>query len=132
MKPYPQPFEEYWQTTATRNGMRLGKRATFKEWEKAISQGAYPDDLLRASKAYAQHCEKNELFAKDPERFIRQGIWEDFAEIPEPPQFVTVSKEVARAYLIHAGREKWLKKLDSEYAPSWLFVVPKEFAEQHG
>lgn len=130
---YPDDFLEYWKTTAMRDGMRLGKRNTFKFWKREIEDGAEPEELLRASKAYTRHHDLSETFAnpKDPERFLSQGLWEDFADIPEPIEMVKVSDpEIARAYWTEQDKPFMLAKLDSNWPPEFCFVIPKTFAEQ--
>lgn len=130
---YSDDFEEYWKTTAMRNGMRLFKRETVKFWEREIADGADKDDLLRASKAYARHCSREDVFAnaKDPQRFISTGLWEDFADIPVPIEMVTVDKEVAVAYWTQEEKPFMLKKLDLDSPPDFALNVSKTFADEY-
>ena len=133
MSCYPEAFESYWETTASRHGRRIGKRATYLEWVKIIkAELADEKTLERASKAYTRHCDKSDTFAKDPERFLRQGIWEDFADEPEPVEMVRCSAEVARAYYVHRGRQNMVDHIDRGNPADWALIVPKPFLEQWG
>lgn len=127
MTTYPDIFERYWLTTAKRNGARLGKRATFREWDKLVRSGVEPEVLERASRAYTRHVEKHDTLAKDPERFLRQGLWEDFSEVEEPVEHVRTSKDIAQEYWREKGMEFALKQLQSEFPPDWVFRVPEDW-----
>ena len=134
MKPYPEAFEEYWLSTGKRHGRRIGKRSTFREWQKVLAEGVEIEDLLRASKAYSRWCEDNERPPKDPERFLRQGIWEDFIDEPEPVEpetFVAVSLEIARAYHLSKGRNNVVRNIDNGYPSDWVTRIPKSFADEY-
>lgn len=128
---YPDDYETYWLTTAMRNSMRLGKRNTFTFWKREITDGAEVEELLKASKAYARHCEKEDTYAKDPERFLSQGLWEDFLDIPEPITLVRVPKEIALAYWTEQDKPFMLKKLDSDNPPDFALKIPKTFADEY-
>lgn len=130
-KPYPDSFEEYWQSTAKRHGKRLGKRATFREWRKEVGAGASEADLLRASRAYTKYCEENDVFPKDPERFLSQGVWEDFINEPEPVTMVKVEDaQIAASYYESIEKKTIAEKLRSANPPNWAMIVPEEFIKQ--
>lgn len=126
---YPDEFEVYWLTTAKRDGKRLGKRNTFKFWEAEIAGGTPAELLEKASKGYAVFCEKTDRPAKDPQRFISQGIWEDFADEPEEIEMVQTDAETARAYYESIGRENIVQRIDQGDPPGWVLIVPKDWKE---
>lgn len=129
---YSEEFEDYWKTTAKRDGKRLGKREAQVAWQKEIKDGADPEDLLRASKAYTAHCNKPETFANacDPVRFLRKGMWEDFLDDDVEVPVAATTKEIASAYWRSQGADFAIRKLETENPPDFCFKVPQDFIDQ--
>jgi hypothetical protein len=78
---YPDWFEEFWSAYPHRKGRPTGKRETFTAAKRvpADCRGR----LVTAAKNYALDSQVQEGYGKDPVRFIRNGLWEDFVELSE-------------------------------------------------
>lgn len=128
---YPESFEKYWLTTATRNGKRLGKRNTYREWQKIIKTGIESEILENASLAYAKFCKTLDRFPKDPERFLKHGTWEDFTEEQSTElEMVTVDAVTARDYYSEIGRQNIVDRIERGDAPQWALIVPEKWLRE--
>ena len=100
---FPVWFEDFWRTyPANASGRRRGKAKTY-----GLVKSLSDDDqrlIVSAAKAYA--AEKTE-FVRDPERFVKDDFWRDYAvpaerpgHLPEPKTHHEIDGETARYRLI--------------------------------
>jgi hypothetical protein len=71
-------FDHFWQAYPRRNGRRLGKGLSEKRWVKMTledKRAAY-----RGAKNYAIDCDAGRNIAKDPDRWLRDRLWEDWQD----------------------------------------------------
>lgn len=72
------PFDAFWDLYPKRHAKKIGKRQTESRWNK-LSE----DDRAAAMvgvRHYRAACDQNLTLAKDPERFLRGRVWEDWQE----------------------------------------------------
>lgn len=75
-------FVAFWERYPKRHGKKIGKRQTEARWLKLSSDEQAL--VLRAVEHYADACDRGLTLAKDPERFLRSRVWEDWQEPAEP------------------------------------------------
>jgi DNA-binding MarR family transcriptional regulator len=88
-------FLLFWDTYPRRNGRRLGRKPTTALWVKLSLEDRRA--AYHGAVAYAEAIAKGETIAKDPERFLKHRIWEDWlepAELPPPPPATETTPEV--------------------------------------
>jgi hypothetical protein len=76
---FSEAFSRWWETYPKRNGRRIGKQATAKQFEK-IAESDWKD-LKTATANYTAEC--NGL-PKDPERFLKNNFWKDYLKPASP------------------------------------------------
>jgi hypothetical protein len=79
-------FAEFWAIYPKRNGKRLGRRLCEGLWAKLPLEDRRA--AWRGAHHYADAVEVDLTIAKDPERFIKHRVWEDWQEpaTPDPPR----------------------------------------------
>ncbi len=71
----PEQFVSFWQAYPNKRH----KTAAFQAWERALKQGAAPDDLITAAKNYAHSVrDVPALKQKHPANFLNEAIWEEY------------------------------------------------------
>ena len=71
-------FDHFWEAYPKRNGRKLGRGLCEKRWVKMSlndKRAAY-----RGAVNYAKDCDGGLTIAKDPDRWLRDGLWEDWQE----------------------------------------------------
>ena len=80
---YPPEFDELWFSYPAKDGRREGKEKTLKLW-RLIPEDDRP--LVKIAVAnYAQSRKVLEGFIKDPERFLKDGVWRDYLDDKAAP-----------------------------------------------
>jgi hypothetical protein len=78
----PVGFDEFWKAYPTRNGRRVGRKATVERFAKLTPAEAA--ECVFAARNYAKSPQVRDGFAKDPERFLKADFWRDWLGEPEP------------------------------------------------
>lgn len=73
-------FEEFWGTYPMRNGKRIGRGLCENRWRK-LSQQDRTAAFVGATN-YATACRRGLQIAKDPDRWLRDRLWEDWQDGP--------------------------------------------------
>ena len=68
-KPYPDDFEQAWAEYPKREGGNP-KKAAYKAWKARRAAGVPADELLQATRLYAQHCKAH---GKTATSYVKQG-----------------------------------------------------------
>ena len=71
-------FDHFWTIYPKRNGRRIGKSLCVKRWPTLSlddKRAAY-----RGAVNYAEDVANDKTIAKDPDRWLRDGLWEDWQE----------------------------------------------------
>lgn len=78
-------FERFWQTYPKRDGKRLGKAAARKAWGRIRRSDR--EAVMVACGHYRDACDRRVTRAKDAERWLRPGVWEDWGTpaVPDGP-----------------------------------------------
>lgn len=115
-------FEEFWQAYPQRNGKRLGKQATLTIFTHKQLHSEQFQELLMATKNYANSKMARTGYAKDPERFLRNGYWQDWIE-PE-----TTPEDIAKQEIEHERLKRELKMAyqDRQAAQNFLDSCPPD------
>lgn len=74
-------FEAFWEVYPKRNGKKVGRRICEQQWARlslADRRAAW-----RGAVHYADSVDRGLTIAKDPERFLKHRVWEDWQE-PAP------------------------------------------------
>lgn len=71
-------FVEFWEHYPKRHEKKVGKRQTRARWLKLTDDEVA--ECLVAVRHYAAACDRGLTLAKDPERFLKQCVWEDWQE----------------------------------------------------
>jgi len=91
-------FDAFWEQYPLRNGKRLGKVATHRAWFRL--PGKDRDAVMRAIPNYSAGCGG---YPKDPERFLKHRLWEDWQE----PAVL----DSARSQAMLSNREQTMRNL---------------------
>lgn len=95
-------FDEFWKAYPGRGGKKAGKAQSMDLWRK-LTPGEQQQALAGVG-PYAAWCTSTDRFPKDPERFIKRRLWEDFADgEPVAPSADAAWGEV-RAAIARNGR----------------------------
>lgn len=73
-----QTFDHFWDAYPKRNGKRVGRNTSLRLWKHLgieDQRAAY-----RGAGHYATACDSGLTIAKDPERFLKHRVWEDWQE----------------------------------------------------
>lgn len=87
--PSDESFEVFWKAYPPRNGKRLGKQTALALWQRMSRTKR--ETAMRGVLAYAAHCRKTDQLAKDAHRWLRDGLYEEWASdemvaaTPPPP-----------------------------------------------
>jgi len=73
-------FEVFWKAYPKRNGKRVGKAATLTRWRSLALDTKHR--AYAAALHYATAVEAGDTIAKDPERFLSRGYFEDWVDGP--------------------------------------------------
>lgn len=91
----PEQFVVFWNAYPHKRE----KNSAFKAWEKALSEGTSPDDLIAAAKGYAAaNPGKAQKYFKFPANFIEGGDWAEYIGATAMPANDS-PKEVAGRYI---------------------------------
>ena len=88
----------------------MEKKYALKCYDKAIQEGANPDDIIKGSKNYALYCKQKETpqeYIKHPSTWLNKGCWDDEYELkkeetiftPRVGETMTQAKERAYRHL---------------------------------
>jgi hypothetical protein len=91
-------FETLWDIWPKRNGVKVGKAQALTQYSKIIRSGVSETTILKAANAYAQKCGE---MPKDLHRWLKHGIYNDFAAIEERKE---QSPDVVQQWV------KWLRE----------------------
>ena len=128
---YPDWFEAFWsEYPANASGRKRGKGKTFG-LVKRLSSGDQRA-LIDAANAYASEKSK---FIRDPERFVKDDFWRDYAvpaerpsHLPEPKQYQmepgTARFKLIKEFGVNEAREWSDDECLSEYSKRVRNVVP--------
>ncbi len=96
-------FDAFWDAYPKRNGKRVGRRACEVLWGKLN----LPDRRAawRGARHYADAVRADLTIAKDPERFLRHRVWEDWQE-PASPETVRAGRRASTV------EESWRNIID--------------------
>lgn len=81
-------FDFFWETYPKRNGRRIGRGLCEKRWVK-LSLGERRD-AYRGALNYAKDCDLGLTIAKDPDRWLRDRLWQDW-QLTTPVKSTTVT-----------------------------------------
>lgn len=105
------PFDDFWKAYPKRKGSNPKFLARTK-WDKAIREGADPQHLVGAAKAYARQCsEAGQLgteFVCQASTWLNQRRYEDF-HVMSTEMEAKIDADMAKLGWIWTG-EKWAKK----------------------
>ena len=73
---YSEAFERWWKIYPKRNGRVVGKQKTYPLFNRILKSDY--QDLKKATINYSK-----QEYIKDPERFLKDGLWRDFVEDTE-------------------------------------------------
>lgn len=113
---YPDDFEAFWQAYPPRNDKRVGKKTTYRLWNKVPLEqhGA----LRKAVHNYSQSkIVRVDGKPRDPERFLRNDYWQDWIDGPGTDEHIEERDRIAR----------WRPAEDDSEPPADLGEVSREF-----
>jgi hypothetical protein len=103
-------FEEFWKSYPRRAGTN-GSKPARQKYELAIKNGASPDDLLRAVKAYATEQARlgnvGTAYVMQATKFFNQEIWRDYLDKPTTAS----AAKPGVATLDSISEEQWRKEV---------------------
>lgn len=70
-------FDEFWSAYPPRNGKRIGKAPALAQWRKLSAKKRAT--AMKGVVPYAAHCRTSTQFAKDAVRWLRDGLYEEWA-----------------------------------------------------
>lgn len=73
-------FDDFWAVYPARHGRKIGKKVSEKLFERLTSD--QKKVIIIAVRHYIENLETTGLYAKDPERFLRNNVWEEWVESP--------------------------------------------------
>lgn len=75
------PFDAFWAAYPE----PVERRAAEAAWDKALSEGAAPDQIVAAARSYAASREVERGFVLKPANFLDRGRWRDAPATPAAP-----------------------------------------------
>lgn len=93
LKFFTPAFHEFWSAYPARSGRKVGKQAAAKLFAAIEDQAA----VVSAAANYAASKTAVDGYAKDPERFLKNGFWLDWTEYVKPESRVA-TEEDARSW----------------------------------
>jgi len=80
-------FLKFWDLRPCKSGKPDSKTKALAEWKETRLLGISAEKLINSMRAYADYCERESIeskYIKLTYNFLRDGVWEDYADIPEP------------------------------------------------
>lgn len=101
---YNESFEKFWKAYPSRNGKKYGKPNAYKNFLN-FKEEQWPQ-LIECANNYSKSQKARSNFAKDPERFLKNGYWQDWKEPEEIPEIKDdADNERTRADIQNAKNE---------------------------
>lgn len=112
---------------------RVGKKAAKKAFERALREGATPDEIMvgvELYKAWLNSRDTEIQFVKHPATYLNGGCWEDEYKLnlPEKKPFdAEEAKWAYRAKLWNFGRGTWYSNVWGYRPDDSSFSCPEKF-----
>jgi hypothetical protein len=119
---YTDFFKKFWEIYPKRNGKKVGKKETWEYFKDKIKEEDL-ENLMVATRNYANSKIAKDNYAKDPVRFLKKDYWRDWIEPPEKQEKIVDRYVIPTERDIITQRQKWEKEM--EYKP-----IPDEVKKQ--